>query len=557
MNLYGIDYERLAQKGRRFPVLFARYAARSPESDAIAREFFNGDFRNPADVAQKLSRLEQTRYDRERLVATLSRQNRQWNASPKTLENIDKLRSAKAVAIVTGQQVGLFSGSLYVIYKTASAIALAKRFKRDFPDYDFVPIFWLEGEDHDYDEVASASVLVENELQTARYDEKHRSERKMVGRIVFSPEIEAFVEAFLARLPESEFKRDVSDVIRGAYRQGETFLSAFAKLMNALFKDDGLIFLSPDDAAFKALAKDIFIKEFETFPKSSAEVIAQSALLEEAGYEVQAKAKPLNFYLVDEFGKRWRLEAEGERHFVLKPSRETTLKTALLDIAHNAPEKLSPNVILRPIVQDKALPTLAYVAGPSEVAYWAQLKRAYQFFGVEMPFVAPRASLTVVEPKIAKAFEKLGGARRENAYERFFSEKESLLKDYLATHSDIRLEARFEAIESEIKSAMAKLNAPLSSLDASLAHTLETTQGKMLFQLGQLKEKALRAEKRKQSEFVAQWEKCEANLLPMGKMQERALNVAYFLGKYGLSFIDAIQRAIESETWDRHWVAEW
>ncbi|MCS6990212.1 MAG: bacillithiol biosynthesis cysteine-adding enzyme BshC [Chloroherpetonaceae bacterium] len=556
MNVCGVSYERLAQHGKRFPLLFSRYASRSPEFDVIARSFFDGDFRNPFDVAEKLSRLERAAYARDALAAFLLDQNRQWNASPTTLENIEKLRSPKTMAIVTGQQVGLFSGNLYAIYKTASAIALAKRFKRDFPDYDFVPIFWLEGEDHDYDEVSSVTILVGNEARTLRYDEKNRSERKMVGRIAFSQGIETFVEEFLALLPPSDFKPDVADLLRSAYRKGETFLSAFAKLMNALFQRDGLIFLSPDDAAFKSLAKDVFVKEFETFPKSSAEIVAQSALVEEEGYEVQAKPKPINFYFVDEFGKRWRLEADGERHFVLKPSRETTLKTALLDVVHNAPEKLSPNVVLRPIVQDRALPTLVYVAGPSEVAYWAQLKRAYRFFGVEMPFVAPRASLTLVEPKISKVFEKLGGEFRDARYEQFFFEKESLLKERLAAHSEIRLETLFASVEAEVRSAMSKLDASLKRLDPSLSQTLETAQGKMLFQLGQLKEKAFRAEKQKQSEFVAQLEKCDANLLPMGKMQERALNVVYFLNKYGLSLIQEIQSVIESESWERHVVAE-
>lgn len=556
MNTHPISFERLSQNGKRFPSLFVDYVSQNERSEKLTEHFFNGDFRKSSVIKEKLARLERTNYPREKLVALLFEQQQHYAPSPKILENIERLRNPKTVAVLTGQQVGLFSGSLYTIYKTASAIALAKRYKHEFPDYDFVPIFWLEGEDHDYDEVSSVTILVGNEIQTLRYNEKNYTERKMLGRTRLSEGIEPFVSEVLSLLPTSDFKEELSSLIQTSYKQGETFLTAFAKLMGTLFKDDGLVFLSPDDAKCKSLVKDVFIKEFETFPKNSEEVIAQSASLEDEGYEVQAKVKPINFYWIDEQSKRWNLEAINEKYFQLKPSREEVLKTLLLETVHNAPEKLSANVILRPIVQDKAVPTLAYVAGPSEVAYLAQLKRAYQFFDVEMPLVVPRASITIVEQKISKVFEKLGGECREARYEQFFCEKEGLLREYISANSEINLEVLFENTEAEVKSSMQTLERSLKRLDATLSQTLETTQGKMLFQLGQLKEKAFRAQKQKQNEFLSQMEKCEANLLPLGKMQERAFNVLYFLNKYGLSFIRTLQEVIESSDWTKHSLVE-
>jgi bacillithiol biosynthesis cysteine-adding enzyme BshC len=556
MNCYPISYERLAQHGKRFPLLFTDYASQNERGEKLVSNFFNGDFRNASSIKEKLLRLERTNYPRKSLVTLLLEQQKHYAPSPKTLENIERLRNPKTVAILTGQQVGLFSGSLYTIYKTASAIALAKRYKRDFPDYDFVPIFWLEGEDHDYDEIASVTILVGNETKTLRYDEKNYAERKMVGRTRLSEAITPFVDEVLALLPESDFKAELSTLVRNAYKQGETFLGAFAKLMSALFKDDGLIFLSPDDAKFKSLVKEVFIKEFETFPKNSEQVIAQSALVEEEGYEAQAKVKPINFYWIDEQGKRWQIEPHDEKYFLLKPSRERQLKTALLETVHNAPEQLSPNVILRPIVQDKALPTLAYVGGPSEVAYWAQLKRAYEFFNVEMPLVVPRASLTIVEQKISKVFEKLGGDSRQARYEQFFCERESMLKEYIVSHSEVNLEHIFETAEVQVKNVMAQLDAELIRIEQSLLQTRQTIEGKMLFQLNQLKEKAFRAQKQRENDFLSQMEKCEANLLPSGKLQERALNVMYFLNKYGMSFLQMMQETIETSDWSAHLIVE-
>lgn len=556
MNTYLISFERLSQHSKRFPSLFVDYVSNNQQREKLITQFFNGDFEKVSVIKEKLAHLEHTNYPREEVATLLAEQQRHYAPSPKTLENIERLRNPKTVAILTGQQVGLFSGSLYTIYKTASAIALAKRYKHEFPDYDFVPIFWLEAEDHDYDEVSSVTILVGNETKTLCYDEKNYAERKMLGRTRFSEGIEPFVNEVLSLLPTSDFKEELASLIQTSYKQGETFLTAFAKFMGALFKDDGLVFLSSDDAKFKSLVKDVFIKEFETFPKNSEEVIAQSARLEDEGYEAQAKVKPINFYWIDEQGKRWRLEASNEKYFQLKPSREEVLKTVLMETVYNAPEKLSPNVILRPIVQDKALPTLAYVAGPSEVAYWAQLKRAYQFFNVNMPLVVPRASLTVVEQKISKVFEKFGSEFRTARYEQFFSKKESLLKEYIATHSEINLDRIFENVEAEVKASMKTLEESLRRLDPSLLQTMETAQGKMLFQLSHLKEKAFRAQKQKQSEFLNQMEKCEANLLPLGKLQERALNVIYFLNKYGFSFIRTVQEAIEASDWTKHIVVE-
>jgi uncharacterized protein YllA (UPF0747 family) len=173
-----------------------------------------------------------------------------------------------------------------------------------------------------------------------------------------------------------------------------------------------------------------------------------------------------------------------------------------------------------------------------------------------MPFVVPRVSLTIVEQKISKVFEKIGGEFREARYEQFFTEKDVMMREYIAEHSDIKLESLFESAEQEVRHALAKLETSLKTLDASLIQTAETTQNKMLFQLGQLKEKAFRAEKQKQNDFLSQIEKCEANLLPMGSMQERVLNIASYLNKYGLSFIETIQRVIEESDFSTHLIVE-
>jgi bacillithiol biosynthesis cysteine-adding enzyme BshC len=489
----------------------------------------------------------------------LEQQNRARGASSKTLEQIQKFASSKTVAIVTGQQVGVLTGNLYTIYKTLSAIAFAKRMKQEFPDYEFVPIFWLEGEDHDYEEVATLSILVENKLHTLRYHEPSVKERTMTGRIRLSAEISQFATEVLAALAPSEFKPSVADLIRQTYREGETLLSAFAKMMSELFKDEGLVCLSSDERAYKRLCTKLFLKELSTAPESSANVIAQSALLEEAGYDAQAKAKPINLYLIEQH-QRWRIEPQQRETYLLQPIRRVISKSELLELAEEAPERFSPNVLMRPIMQDWVVPTFAYVAGPAEVAYLAQLKSNYAFFGVQMPLVVPRHSLSLVEPKVKKVFTKLSEliAEKDRAalYAQFFADREQLTRQAIDRLEHISIEKLFAQTETQIKATLQVLGEELTQLDPTLKEALETASGKIFYQVGHLKEKAFRAEKQKHQDIIMQLEKCDTNLLPNHTLQERTINVCYYLNKFGFNLLKTLQQTIETHLELQHLVVE-
>lgn len=554
-----IPYSAFGGAHRPFNALFLDYVSETARAREIAEKFFSGDYRSGDAQQKKLDALARSTYQRVKLVEILERQNRAFGASERTLAQIQKLLSAKTVAIVTGQQVGALTGNLYAIYKTLSAIAFAKQMKQAYPDYDFVPIFWLEGEDHDYDEAATLGLFSENKLHLFRYQEPQMRERMMTGRIRLSAEISHFTTEVLAALPPSEFKSSIADLIRATYREGETMLSAFAKLMSALFKDEGLAFLSSDDREYKKLCARLFLKELQTAPESSRNVIAQSALLEDAGYEAQAKAKPINLYLIDHH-QRWRIEPEQKEAYLLQPARRAISKSELLELAEESPERFSANVILRPIMQDWVLPTFAYIAGPAEVAYLAQLKSNYAFFGVEMPLVVPRHSLSIVEPKVKKVFarlsEQMGNSDLAALYAEFFSDRERLVRRIVDKMETLSVERLFAQTESQMNSALQSLGEGLGALDPTLKDALETASGKIFYQLHHLKEKAFRAEKQRHQDIVAQIEKCEANLLPNERLQERAVNAFYYFSKFGFSLLDTLRHAIETRSEREHLIVE-
>ena len=554
-----IPYSVFGSGRSAFNKLFVDYVAGNERTSNIVQNFFFGDYRSKEVQQKKLEALSQTAYQREQLVEILERQNRALGASIKTLSQIQKFVSSKTVAIVTGQQVGVLTGNLYTIYKTLSAIAFAKRMKREFPDYEFVPIFWLEGEDHDYEEVATLSILVENKLHTLRYREPSVKERTMTGRIRLSAEISQFATEVLAALSPSEFKPSVADLIRQTYREGETMLSAFAKMMNELFKDEGLVCLSSDERAYKKLCTKLFLKELSTAPESSANVIAQSALLEEAGYDAQAKAKPVNLYLIEQH-QRWRIEPQQKETYLLQPIRRVISKSELLELVEEAPERFSPNVIMRPIIQDWVVPTFAYIAGPAEVAYLAQLKSNYAFFGVQMPLVVPRHSLSLAEPKVKKVFTKLSELMAEedraSLYAQFFANREQLTRQAIDKLERISIEKLFAQTETQIKAALQALGMELAQLDPTLKEAVETASGKMFYQIGHLKEKAFRAEKQKHQDIIMQLEKCSLNLLPNHTLQERIINVCYYLSKFGFDMLKTLQQAIETHSELQHLIVE-
>ncbi len=526
--MHFIEYNELSS-GETFSRLFLDYVG---NFDAVA-PFFNGNYRSDDDWRAVLQRVSARTLDRSSLVQILQDQNRNFQCGVRTLANIDKLINDNCVAVVTGQQVGLFTGPLYTIYKALTAIKLAHSLASRFPEYEFVPVFWLEGEDHDVEEITGVSFFsASNEFASLRYAVPGFVPGKNMGS-VGSMELSESVDALFAELERqllpTEFTPKVLELLRAAYQRGMTFNRAFVHLFNVLVEDSGLIFFDPADTRSKKMLAPVFHHELTAGSRTCQLVIDQSEALEKR-FHAQVKPRPINLFLLHA-GGRHPIEPHSDG-FTLKGVRQHFRQDDLLQLLQTFPEQFSPNVVLRPICQDALFPTVSYVAGPAEVAYFAQFGPVYREFDLVMPIIYPRASMTILEERIEKTIHRF-----QLRFADLFRDVE-LLKQQVAVHiSDLDLNAVFATSQEDLERVLSQLRPTLQALDQTLLGPLDTTVGKSVQNLNVLKEKAIAAQKRQHEAALRQVERAAGALFPGGALQERSLNIVYFLNKYGLEFI--------------------
>ncbi len=498
---------------------------------AYFNQWFKDESSNLSYVAER----------REAVSMILDRQNQSWNASAKTLENIARLR-AGASAVVTGQQVGLFGGPSFTIFKALTAIKLADLATRS--GVDCVPVFWLATEDHDLAEVNQVSIPgPDGSLQKLTAPAEGLSNAP-VGTVRFGSEIDAVVEAASGLLGPGE----ISDFLREAYRSGETFGNAFARLLARLFADWGVILLDAADAEFHQIAKPIYRAAIERAAELDEALLTRGKVLESAGYHQQVKVTPSSTLLFAvRSGARVpvhrRVSGEGSAEFLIDEERIS--KADLLSLVASSPWDFSGNALLRPVVQDYLLPTLAYTGGSAEVAYFAQVAVVYEMLLGRVTPIVPRFSATIVEPK-PRAFLERYGLRLPD----LFLGPENLREQMASRTLPEELQSAFDQAEVSLEKSLVAIREGLARLDSTLVDSATNAASKMQHQLSQLRSKAARAELR-QTEVLTRKADVLSNLLYPGKaLQEREIAGVYFVARYGKEFLRDVYETIHPDCVD-------
>lgn len=458
-----------------------------------------------------------------------------------TQHNIELLASPKTIAVVTGQQLGLFGGPLYTFYKTISAIKLCAYLNEQFSDFNFVPVFWLEGDDHDFDEVRNFSVLSnENALINIKYEDGLEEEinRGSTGSLIFNEKFNSVFETLSSSLRETEFKASLIDLLKSIYQPGKSFLESFRELMINFFDDYGLVVFNPLDARAKRLLIPVFKKAIAEYAEQSLALVERSAELEEV-YHAQVKVKPINMFYLEE-NERLLIEPTDSGELRLKGKRKKISFEDMLNQIEFTPEKFSPNVLLRPICQDYLFSTGFYIGGPGEISYFAQVNPLYEIYDIEEPFIYPRASVTIVEQGVNQVLNK-----HSFTYTDVFSEEEELIKKIVKASSEINLESLFAKSSEEISKIFLEISEKLTSIDKTLGDLSEKSKQRIDQAMDYLKNKASESEKRKYDTSIRQLTKVRNILFPNGSLQEREINFIYFVNKYGMDFMKWLYNELE------------
>ncbi len=454
----------------------------------------------------------------------LEKQNRAWGASELTLRNIQRLRDG-AFAVVTGQQVGLFGGPLMSLFKVASALALAQQVGQ--AGVDCVPVFWLATEDHDLDEVNQALFLT-HEFQLVSFKANTTGTAGApVAHMRFAEGTNELVAQAAKLLGESL----AADYLRESYVEGETFSNAFAKLYARIFAEQGLIILDPADAELHRIAAPLFVKALRRSPELDQTVLERNRELHDAGYHEQVKvtreSTPL-FTLV-----------EGSRVPIHRANGAYTIRTERISAEElekrieAAPENFSANVLLRPVLQDFWLPTLAYIGGPAEIAYFAQAAVLYQELVGRITPILPRMSATLIEPRIERLLLKYGVELPELFH------GECQLRDCLAARSlPAELKDDFELARRAVQVNLQRISASLQKLDPTLVEAAERAASKARYQVDRLEKRAAQAELRRSEILARHAAQIENALYPDKSLQEREIAALYFYANHGPQLIN-------------------
>ncbi|MCG8342816.1 MAG: bacillithiol biosynthesis cysteine-adding enzyme BshC [Chlorobiales bacterium] len=562
MNSFLIDYQDIQAPKKGFSKLFKDYTREGELHEQLTSKFFHFDYRKEADYYKHLNILLSRKYRRKELVELLVRQNREFGTAEKHVTSIERLGSNHCMLVVTGQQPGLFTGPLYSVYKALTAVMVAERQKEMFPEYDFLPLFWIEGEDHDFNESAKASVFQAGRPVHVTLDAWNRLPDRMLSRTVLGPGITETVSAFISLLQDSDYKEEISSALRNFYTPESTLELAFGRTMAFLFREYPLLFLSPSDPYFKKLAKDAFHHELATCPHSSHSVIEQSSLLESMGYQAQAKPRAVNLFYLNHQDQRMKIEQPSADTFTIVPEKYRYSKHQMLELCDDHPEQFSPNVVLRPVVQDHALPVFAYIAGPGEISYLAQYRRVYEHFGLRMPFIIPRGSFTLIEPTVSRIMDKVlqktgrPSLSRKQIYHTAFHNLRVLQKNAISGAEDSDFDAALHRAEKNILAELQTLSPTLAKLDRNLEQVLAGSVRQVEKIMEGVRQKTHRTSRKKHDELVAQLEKAATALFPEDIPQERVINIFYYINKYGWSILEDFARMLRAHATESHMILE-
>ncbi len=532
-----LPFDRIPNQSR----LFLDYL-RDPTS---LKEFYPSAIRYhhelPARQSDVLAKYET---DRHALCDVLKELNEGFGAGAETLANIERLREADCAAVVSGQQAGAFTGPLYTVYKALTAVKLSSCLSQR--GTKSVPVFWIATEDHDFPEVATAEFISrECRLASVSLPNELHEDGQPVGLVKLDDSATFLVEQLLAELPNSEFIPELASELHQGWQPGRTLGESFARTMTTLLGKYGLVLFDPLHPRLKQMAAPLYAEAAARAPEIASAIEARSRRLEEVGYHAQVVATENSFplFLHDAEGRRHALARTPNGTYRTKAVDEEYTAEALALRAANEPQSFSPNVTLRAVVQDYLLPTIVYLGGSAEIAYFAQTAEAYRVLGRPVTPILPRSSLTFIERHIGRVLERYGFKLED-----LFAGLEPVLARVVEEHLGAQTAQTFADSEESVNRELDNLKERLTAIDPTLGDALETGRRKINYQLEGLRTRFHRAQMARDEAAHRQLERAFEQLYPHKALQERHVNITSLVARHGRYVIDWIFSAINLES---------
>ncbi|MGZ4116753.1 MAG: bacillithiol biosynthesis cysteine-adding enzyme BshC [Bacteroidia bacterium] len=464
--------------------------------------------------------------NRKVLVEVLKEQYKRSNIQAPA--SVELLLNENTFTVCTGHQLCLFTGPLYFIYKIISTINLAEKLKKQYPENNIIPVYWMATEDHDFEEIKSIHLFGK------KISWENIEARGAVGRLS-TQTLNLVLEEIKQLLGSSENADKLADLFTKAYSDHKNMADATRYFVHQLFSEHGLVIIDPDDKKLKSEFVEI-IKD-DIFNNTNHQLVSATvAELEKTGVKPQVNPREINcFYLLDNI--RERIENDGNRYSVLNTNITFTKEELQTEIELH-PDRFSPNVVLRPVYQQKILPNIAYVGGPGEIAYWLEYKTMFEHHKIMFPVLIPRNFATITDEKSMNQISKLGFTVND-----IFEDTDVLIKKFINKNANTGLSLKEQ--EDKLVKVFDEISEKATAIDSTLKSTVEAEMQKSVNAIKNIENKLMRAEKQKQETSVNQIKKIKEKYLPEGILQERYDNFIPFYLKSGKQFISGLKEAFD------------
>jgi bacillithiol biosynthesis cysteine-adding enzyme BshC len=532
VHLKPLSYKKLS-----FSELYQTYVS----NFARLSDFYETDPFSLDECSQKADSL---KFDggRKQVVALLKQFNKSFSPHKAVFKNIRRLENPQSLALVTGQQLGLYGGPIYTFFKTLTVIHLARKLQKEL-HRPVIPVFWLADEDHDYEEIRSVTIPSKNSVETFSLSSR-KENAQPVSDIPLPDQIEAVRSKIRSSLPETDFTGDLWDILDECFQPGASFRTAFGRFLTELFGREGLVLAGSNDEPIKNYLKEALIQSVQKEDVIKRSLEQQSQKINRRFHQQATVSASHLFYLHPEKG-RVKIQRQDDK-WVTETDKNWTGDDLIREIdAH--PEAFSPDVFLRPVVQDKLLPVLGYVAGPGEIAYYGQMKTLYGAFEQKMPIIFPRMSGTFIEPAIDRIIGEL--PFEIDAYQQRIEDLES---DFVERTGEVDIEAIFNTWKEEEHAAASKHIQTIAELDRTLKGAAENAQSTYHNELNKLKGKVYQAVKKRKNIQLNRIRRIHRNLFPERQLQERLFCGIYLMNKFGVDIWERLLEEMANITLDEH-----